>query len=237
MRDGPDMRIHRVNLELYELGIEVKSSGGAVVKACCTNRAVADIISQGSFEGADWQLVCDVLAGYFRRRDAGREMHLRKRLEKELRGLWTGEIAATAMFWFCYFQLPKVDRGGYLMQSTVYPLLVLSFILVQGALYWWILYRRLAIGRAFARKAGRVYGVLKIIDIALLCLGIPVAALTHGRWPSTMIGILVLLFAFIEWVNYYKIRLSYSPNPLVLLRRIKTGTLKKSRLAREIDKR
>lgn len=162
---------------------------------------------------------------------------MRERLEKELKKLWTGEIAAIAMFWFCYFQFPKLSMGDYLMQSTVYPLSVLSFVLAQGTLYWWILYKRLTAIRVFARKAGRIYRVLKMIDTALLCLGIPVSALTHSHWLSTTIGILVLLFAFIEWVNYYKIRLSYSLNPLVLLRKIKEGTLKKSRLAKEIDNR
>ncbi|RKJ62532.1 hypothetical protein D7Y06_17110 [Roseburia sp. 1XD42-69] len=44
-------------------------------------------------------------------------------------------------------------------------------------------------------------------------------------------------FALIEWINYYKIRLSYSYNPTILLRHVKNGTLKKSRLAREIEKR
>lgn len=162
-------------------------------------------------------------------------MHLKERLEKELKRLWTGEIAATAVFWICYFQLPKLSMGGYLMQSTAYPLFILSFILVQGAFYWWILYRRLTAIRTFAQKAGQIYSALKMIDIALLCLGVPVAALTHGHWLSTAIGILVLLFASAEWVNYYEMRLSYGLNPLVLLRKIKGGTLKKSRLAKEID--
>lgn len=160
---------------------------------------------------------------------------MRKRLEKELRRLWTGEIAAIAMLWFCYSQLSKLDMGDYLAQSTAYPLFILSLILAQGAFYWWILYRRLTTARIFARKAGRIYKVLKTVDIVLLCLGVPVAALTHVHWLPTTIGMFVLLFASVEWVNYYETRLSYSLNPLVLLRKIKEGTLKKSRLAKEID--
>lgn len=160
---------------------------------------------------------------------------MRKHLKRELRKLWTGEIAATAMFWFCYSQLAKLGMGACLMRSATYPLIVLSLILIQGASYWWILYMRLVTDRSCARKAGRVYGVLRTIDLVLLCFGIPVAVVTHGCRLTTTIGILILLFAFIEWVNYYKIQLSYSSNPFVLLKRIKEGTLKKSKLAQEID--
>ena len=48
-------------------------------------------------------------------------------------------------------------------------------------------------------------------------------------------AIFILAFAAIEWINYYKIRLSYSYNPLVLLRRIKNRKLSKSRLAKELS--
>lgn len=69
-----DVRIHRVNSNVYKLGItEVKSPGGAMVRAYCAERAVADLISQRFTEGADPQLVRDAVAGYFKRRDADLE--------------------------------------------------------------------------------------------------------------------------------------------------------------------
>ena len=59
-----------------------------------------------------------------------------------------------------------------------------------------------------------------------------------GELVAVMISVIfILAFAVIEWINYYKIRLSYSYNPLVLLKHIKNGKLSKSRLAREISKR
>ena len=70
-REHPDVRIHRVNKDIYELGIvETKSPGGAIVRAYCAERAVADLISQRASEGADPQLVHDAIAGYFKRKDA-----------------------------------------------------------------------------------------------------------------------------------------------------------------------
>ena len=45
-----------------------------------------------------------------------------------------------------------------------------------------------------------------------------------GELVAVMISaIFILAFAVIEWINYYKIRLFYSYNPLVLLKRIKNG--------------
>ena len=59
-----------------------------------------------------------------------------------------------------------------------------------------------------------------------------------GELVAVMISaIFILAFAVIEWINYYKIRLSYSYNPLVLLKHIKNGKMSKSRLAKEISKR
>lgn len=73
-REHPDVRIHRVNKDVYELGIaEAKSPGGAMVRAYCAERAVADLISQRASGGADPQLVHDAVAGYFKRADADLE--------------------------------------------------------------------------------------------------------------------------------------------------------------------
>ncbi len=70
-REHPDVRIHRVKRNVYELGItEMRSPGGAMVKSYCTERAVADLIAQRSSEGADPQLVRDAVAGYFKKKDA-----------------------------------------------------------------------------------------------------------------------------------------------------------------------
>lgn len=70
-REHPDVRIHRVHVDVYELGItEARSPGGAMVKTYCAERAVADLISQRFSEGAEPQLVRDAVAGYFKRDDA-----------------------------------------------------------------------------------------------------------------------------------------------------------------------
>ena len=42
--------------------------------------------------------------------------------------------------------------------------------------------------------------------------------------------------AVIEWVNYYKLQLSYSLNPVVLLKYIMQRKLRRSKIAKEIEK-
>ena len=86
-------------------------------------------------------------------------------------------------------------------------------------------------------KYKKIYSILKIVDLILLCLGIPIIILNYINVTVMISAIFILAFAAIEWINYYKIRLSYSYNPLVLLRRIKNRKLSKSRLAREISER
>lgn len=70
-REPPDVKVHRGWPNIYEPGIiEVKSPGGASVRAYWAERAVAELISQRSSVGADPQLVRDAVAGYFKRRNA-----------------------------------------------------------------------------------------------------------------------------------------------------------------------
>ncbi len=74
-REHPDVRVHRVKHDIYELGItESRSPGGAMVKTYCAERAVADLISQRASEGADPQLVRCAVAGYFKSKNADLEM-------------------------------------------------------------------------------------------------------------------------------------------------------------------
>lgn len=67
----PDIHIHRLRRDLYDMGIiEAKSPSGVAVRAYGAERSVADLIAQRSKHGADPQLVRDAIAGYFKRKDA-----------------------------------------------------------------------------------------------------------------------------------------------------------------------
>ena len=157
-----------------------------------------------------------------------------EKLKQELTKLWTGELAAVVSFWACFLVMKVWLTSAQAVLSVIYPLLTLSFILVQGSVYWWILLKRLSRPKFAGGHTGKIYRVLKMIDVLLLLSGLPVILINHTNTAVTVLAVFIWVFAIIEWINYYEIRLSYSYNPMILLGHIKNGTLKKSRLAREI---
>lgn len=159
-----------------------------------------------------------------------------EKIKKELINLWTGELAAVVAFWMCFFTMKGWLTAPKMMVLVLYPLLILSFILLQGSGYWFILLKRMSNPQFLVKHTGKIYRMLRILDLVLLCLGIPVILWNCSKVSVTALSIFILLFALIEWVNYYVVRLSYSYNPMVLIRHLKNGTLKKSRIAREIAK-
>jgi len=159
------------------------------------------------------------------------------KIKQELTKLWTGELVAVISFWICFYIFKKWLINTKMLISVIYPLAVLSFILIQGSIYWLILLRRLSMPQFAITNTRKIYSILKIVDLILLCVGIPIIILNYVNVTVMISAIFILAFAAIEWINYYKIRLSYSCNPLVLLKRIKNGKLSKSRLAREISER
>ena len=161
----------------------------------------------------------------------------KSKIKHELTKLWTGELVAVISFWICFFIFKKWLINTKMLISVIYPLTVLSFILIQGSIYWLILLKRLSTPQFAIINTKKIYSILKIVDLILLCLGIPIIILNYINVTVMISVIFILAFAVIEWINYYKIRLSYSYNPLVLLRRIKNRKLSKSRLAKEISKR
>lgn len=159
-----------------------------------------------------------------------------KKLEKELTRLWTGELAAVVAFWFCFFMNKDRLVDDKMMVIILYPLFILSFILIQGSGYWLILLKRMSTPRFMVGYAGKIYKIFKIIDAVLLCAWIPIILLNYSNIIVTAFSIFIWLFCVIEWINYYLVRLSYSLNPMVLIEHMINKTLKKSRIAREIEK-
>ena len=161
----------------------------------------------------------------------------KSKIKHELTKLWTGELVAVISFWICFYIFKKWLINTKMLISVIYPLTVLSLILIQGSIYWLILLKRISMPQFAITNTRKIYSILKIVDVILLCLGIPIIILNYVNVTVMISAIFIMAFAVIEWINYYKIRLSYSYNPLVLLKHIKNGKLSKSRLAKEISKR
>ena len=165
----------------------------------------------------------------------GEMMNIQKeKVRKELMSLCLGEFTAVLSIWFCFFLLKNRlgDWNGLI--SILYPLSLLTFILLQGSIYWAILIRRLSKPQFGSENVPKLYGVLRILDLVLLISGFPFIVWNAQSVLVTILATLIQLFALIEWVNYFLLRLSYSLNPLVLWKRITKGKLEKSRIAKEL---
>ena len=165
----------------------------------------------------------------------GEIMNMQKeKVRKELVSLCLGEFTAVLSFWFCFFLLKNRLSDWSSLVTILYPLSLLTFILLQGSIYWAILIRRLSKPQFGSENVPKLYGVLRILDLVLLISGFPFIVWNAQSVLVTILATLIQLFALIEWVNYFLLRLSYSLNPLVLWKRITKGKLEKSRIAKEL---
>lgn len=143
---------------------------------------------------------------------------------------------AVVVFWVNFFLFKKWITSTNALISISFPLLILSFVLIQGSIFWCILIKCISKPRFAEKYTGRIYKGLKIIDLILLCIGIRVIIFKYSGFYTLIIYLAIWIFAVIEWINYYKLQLSYSLNPAVLLKYIREGKLRKSKIAREIEK-
>ena len=158
----------------------------------------------------------------------------KEKVRKELVSLCLGELSAILSFWLCFFLLKNRIDDWRSLFSILYPLSLLTFILLQGSIYWAILIRRLSKPQFGSGNVPKIYGVLRILDLILLISGFPFIFWNAQSVQVAIIATLIQLFAFIEWLNYFLLRLSYSLNPLVLWKRITKGKLEKSKIAKEL---
>ena len=156
-------------------------------------------------------------------------------IKQKLYSLASGELVALAVFWLNFFLFKKYLVRPQALISIAYPLLLVSLILLQGSLYWWILIKRLSKPSFAIKQTGPIYGLLRQVDLILLALGMPIILIEFSSWPVSLI-VAIWLFALIEWINYFHWQLSYSLNPLVLLNKVAMRKLRKSKIAKEIDK-
>ena len=156
-------------------------------------------------------------------------------IKQKLYSLASGELVALAVFWLNFFLFKKYLVTPQALIAIVDPLLLVSLILLQGSLYWWILIKRLSKPNFAIKQTGPIYNLLRQVDLILLVLGIPLILIEFSSWPVSLIAVAIWLFALIEWINYFHWQLSYSLNPLVLLSKVAKRKLRKSKIAKEID--
>ena len=168
--------------------------------------------------------------------DMAEYINLKKRMKQKLINLAVGELVAVTVFWMNFFLFKKLLITAKSLISVSFPLFILSFILIQGAVFWYILAKRMSKPGFALKYTGKIYSKLKVLDVILLLVGVLVIILNYSGFLTMLIAFAIWIFAVIEWVNYYKLQLSYSLNPLILLKYIMQRKLRKSKIAKEIDK-
>lgn len=157
-------------------------------------------------------------------------------MKQKLTSLATGELVAVLVFWMNFFLLKKWILTTRALISISFSLFVLSFILIQGSVFWLILIKRISNPGFAERYTGKIYKVLKILDLILLGVGALIIIFNSSDFSTFIISLAIWFFAVIEWINYFKWQLSYSLNPAVLLKYILQRKLQKSKIAKEIEK-
>lgn len=145
---------------------------------------------------------------------------MKKLMKQKLTNLAVGELVAVVVFWINFFLFKKLITTTKSLISIYFSLFILSFILIQESIFWFILIKKISKLGFAAKYTGKIYNKLKILDIILLCMGVLVIILKYSMFFTMVISFAIWIFAVIEWINYYKLQLSYSLNPVVLLKYI-----------------
>jgi len=132
--------------------------------------------------------------------------HGRMSVDRRVRSLAMGEGAAALVFaWIAV----KGGLGGGQANRLAIGLLV--FFLAQGSAWWWtrlalLRSRRSAHRSTLLRRAVRA---LDLLNRGLLVGAVPAMLLLSSGLGDLTVGIAFFLFALVEYVNYFHIRLSY----------------------------
>lgn len=161
---------------------------------------------------------------------------MKKQMKQKLFNLAAGELVSVIVFWINFFIFKKMIIVTNSLCPISFSLFVLSFIIVQGSAFWCILIKRISKPRFAVKYTGKIYNVFKVLDLILLCIGLAIIVFNDSKSFATIISFAIWGFAVIEWINYYKIQLSYSFNPLVLFKFMLQGNLRKSRISKEIER-
>ena len=131
-------------------------------------------------------------------------------LRRKYLSLGTGELAAVAMFTYSavWVITPRLshDEQALTFMAGVAPLVL---VLSQAGAYW-LLARRWVTVRPMPRRLARLYRVFETLDVlVLVATGAYVALHLRAPGGAGALALVVWLFALVEFINYYVVRLSY----------------------------
>ncbi|WP_304339936.1 hypothetical protein [Metaclostridioides mangenotii] len=139
-------------------------------------------------------------------------MRKKRNLKQELWYLCYMEFMNAILFIFLYFCYTRnLEIKFHIV--TLYPLLLISLILVEGSIYWFICLTRIKKRdkNLYRDSVAPIYNILNILNLALFVVYIPVFIMNINQ--TEIVGKLICLslffLALIEHINYFYYRLSY----------------------------
>lgn len=170
---------------------------------------------------------------------------MKKILENRFKFLYKGERSAIVLFiplsFLINYAYPALRL--YSLPSFWISFLLLEFILIQGAYYWYSKWKRLIVEKnsITPAKTVRVLKKLKKINIGMIIFTVIVFFIDlYIYYPFVPIKGLILsgfiyIFAILEFINYYYIQLSYD-NSSDIRYLIKHKKFKRSSLSRDFKR-
>lgn len=114
---------------------------------------------------------------------------MKNHLKKTLINLAVGELVAVIVFWINFFIFKKYITDTVSIIPVIFTLSLLSFILIQGSIFWLILLKRIS-NKNFAKTSlGKIYNHLRRLDIILLYLSILILIVNHQTLTTTIISL------------------------------------------------
>lgn len=164
---------------------------------------------------------------------------LKKRAEKKLFSLWSGELVAAILFLILWlFNIPRYDWSvDYLTTFPhIFAFCILEFILFQGSYYWYLKWKNVKQRKrsSLTKAQLAIFRFLKIVNLILLVIGIPVIIYQATFSKGLYWYLFLYAFALLEHINYYHIRLSYM-NLEEIKEFIRQKGFRRSILARELE--
>ena len=170
---------------------------------------------------------------------------MKKRIEKRLSYLYTGESMAVVSFIMVSFLLNKTypQLQLYSLASFWFSFFLLEFLLVQGSIYWYSKWRRLKSENTSATPIRMVQRLKKVQqwNIGLMIVPFFMFVIDLLQWyPSLPIGGLsisgfIYIFAILEYINYFHIQLSYD-NSSDIKYLLKSKRLKQACLSKDFER-
>ncbi|EID43751.1 hypothetical protein [Parageobacillus thermoglucosidasius] len=140
---------------------------------------------------------------------------MQKKVERKLFHLFIGELSAAVIFaliWIMYIQLFEWAEPYLTSFSSLYAFILLEFILLQGSFYWFLKWKQVQ-RKCYSHLPYhqlRLFAFFKRFNLLLISIGLLFMIYQFKVFPIDFYWFVFLyVFAIIEHINYYHIRLSY----------------------------